>query len=527
MKKILYLTTLAFLVSIFSGCKENLLETVPTDRISTDIYWKTEKDATYAANSVYRYLNGVTIVDYDGLTDILHSNIPFYDNGTIERGDFNSNTPKIYDQWVLLYKGIRAANNFLENADLVTSTNSTLINNLKSEVRVIRAYLYVNLLMLWGDVPLVTKTINTISEGQGVTRNSTAEIWAFINTELDASAAVLPLTQTEKGRITKGAALALKARALLYQSKWAEAAAAAKSVMDLNKYSLYPKYEDLFSTVAENNAEVILDKQFIKDIYSNNAFQYLGPYSQKNANCTFVPTKKMVDSYTMANGKSITDPNSGFDKENPYENRDPRLKFSVFVKGSKLPDGKIYDPTPGSKTLDEVGSTYLATVLGFNMKKYVNADDLANISNCGINIILIRYAEILLTYAEGKIESDQIDQSVYDAINSIRQGRSDVKLPLIDSGLSKSELRAVVRSERKVELAFEGLRLFDLRRWKTAETEIPGFVEGMTYKNTSGTLVTIKLDGFLKVFDPAKHYLWPIPKKEIDLNSNLKQNSGW
>mgnify|MGYP001580186186 CR=1 FL=1 len=527
MKNVLYFTTVVFLVLIFSACKENLLKTVPTDRISTDIYWKTEKDAIYAANSVYRYLDGITVVDYDGLTDILHSNVPFYDNGTMERGDFNSNTPKVYNQWGLMYKGIRAANNFLENVDQVSTTNTILIGNLKSEVRVIRAYLYLKLVMLWGDVPLVTKTIATVSEGQSVTRNTTAEIWKFINSELDVCASVLPLTQTEKGRITKGAALALKARALLYQNKWSEAATVAKSVMDLNKYSLYPKYEDLFSTVAENNAEIILDKQFIKDIYSNNAFQYLGPYSQKNANSTFVPTKKMIDSYTMSNGKSISDPTSGYDKDKPYDNRDPRLKFSVFVKGSKLSDGKIYDPTPGSKTLDEVGSTYLATVLGFNIKKYVNADDLANISNCGINIILIRYAEILLTYAEGKIESDQIDQSVYDAINSIRQGRNDVKLPVIASGLSKTELRVIVRNERKVELAFEGLRLFDLRRWKTAGTEIPGFVEGMTYKNTSGAYVTIKLDGFLKVFDASKHYLWPIPKKEIDLNSNLKQNTGW
>jgi len=527
MKKILYFTILVFIVSIFSGCTENLLESVPTDRISTDIYWITENDAIYAANSVYRYLDDIAVVDNDGLTDILHANVPFYDNGTIERGDYNSNTVKIYDRWVLYYKGIRAANYFIENVDKITTTNTALINNLKSQVRFIRVYQYLNLVMFYGDVPLVIKTIATISGGQSVTRNPIAEIWAYINTELDACASALPLTQTEKGRITKGAALALKARALLYQSKWSEAAAAAKSVMDFNKYSLYPKYEDLFSTVAENCGEIILDKQFIKDIYSNNAFKYLGPFSQKNANSTFVPTKKMIDSYTMANGKSITDPTSGFDKDNPYENRDPRLKFSVFVKGSKLPDGKIYDPTPGSKTLDEVGSTYIATVLGFNIKKYVNADDLANISNCGINIILIRYAEILLTYAEGKIESDQIDQSVYDAINSIRQGRNDVKLPVIASGLSKTELRVIVRNERKVELAFEGLRLFDLRRWKTAETEIPGFVEGMTYKNTSGVSVTIKLDGFLKVFDPAKHYLWPIPKKEIDLNSNLKQNTGW
>lgn len=527
MKNTITFSIIILFVSLFSACTENLLETIPNDRISTDIFWKTEKDAIYGSNAVYRYIDSTSVVDFDGLTDIMHSNIPFYDNGTIERGDYSTTTQKIYDQWVYSYKGIRAANNFLENVDKVTTANTALITTLKSEIRVIRAYQYIRLVMLWGDVPLITTTINTISEGQAVTRNPSSEIWTFINNELDACASLLPLTQTDKGRITKGAALALKARALLYQGKWAEAAVAAKSVMDLNKYSLYPKFEDLFSYPAENNVEVILDKEYIKDVYSNDMFQYLGPYSQKNAKCTFVPTKKLVDSYTMSNGKSISDPTSGFDKDNPYENRDPRLKFSVFVKGSKLPDGKIYDPTPGSKTLDEVGSTYLATVLGFNIKKYVNVDDLANISNCGINIILIRYAEVLLTYAEAKIESNQIDQSVYDAINAIRSGRTDVKLPTIVSGLSQAELRTIVRQERMLELAFEGFRLFDLRRWKTAETEIPGYVEGMTYKNTSGTYVTIKLDAFLKVFDASKHYLWPIPQKEIDLNSGLKQNPGW
>lgn len=527
MKRTITISSIVGIIFLFGSCSNELLETVPTDRISTEIFWKTEKDATYAANSVYRFLDGVALVDYDGLTDILHSNIPFYDNGTMERGDFNSNTPKVYNQWVEWYKGIRAANYYLENVDKVETTNTVLINQLKSEVRIIRAYIYIRLVMLWGDVPLVTNTITTISEGQKVTRNSTSEIWTFINKELDECAILLPESQSEKGRITKGAAIALKARALLYQSKWADAAAAAKMVIDMNKYSLYPKYEDLFGYSAENNAEIILDKQFIKDIYNNNAFQYLGPYSQKNASCTFVPTKKIVDSYQMTNGLNINDPNSGYDINNPYEGRDPRLKFSIFVKGSKLPDGKTYDPTPGSKTLDEVGSTYLATVLGYNVRKYVNNEDYANISNCGINIILIRYAEILLTYAEAKIESNQIDGSVYDAINQVRNGRNDVKMPSIPTGLTQSELRNIIRHERMIELAFEGHRLFDIRRWRIAENVIPGFVEGMTYKNANGVFETIKLEGYLKVFDSAKHYLWPIPKKEIDLNSNLQQNPNW
>ena len=520
MKKFIYLI---ILFVIISSCEDNLLETIPTDRVSQTIYWKTDKDAIYAANAVYRSLDGF-MVKYDGLTDILHANVQFSAQASMERGDFNSLFPMIQEEWTNHYTGIRAANNFLENVDKVDAANSGLMEILKAEVRVIRSYLYMKLIMLYGDVPLVTQTL-TISEGKSVNRNPASEVWTFVNTELQECADILPAVQSENGRITKGATLALQARAFLYQGNYSEAATAANAVVLLDVYSLHPNYEELFDYPAENSSEVILAKQFIKDIYSNTAFS-LGPYSHKNTGSQYVPTKKLVDSYPMSDGKEISDPTSGFDFDNPYENRDPRLKFSIFVKGDPLYNGEIYDPTPGSGTRDEVGGTYLATSLGYNIKKYVNGEDFGDPTNCSINIILVRYAEILLTYAEAKIELNEIDQSVYDAINAIR-GRSDVNLPIIESGKLQTELREIVRLERMLELAFEGHRLFDLRRWQTAEVEIPGYVEGMTYKKSDGSYTTIRIDGFLKVFDPNKHYLWPIPKKEMDLNQNFAQNSGW
>jgi starch-binding outer membrane protein, SusD/RagB family len=519
MKKYIFL--LIFL-TIIVACEKNLLETVPTDRVSQSVFWQTDQDAIFAANAIYRYLDDF-MVNYDGLTDILHRNIQFSEEASIERGDYNSLYTLMQTDWTNHYKGIRAANNFLENVDNVESNNPTRIQLLKSEVRFLRAYFYMKLVMLYGDVPLVTQSL-TISEGQNVVRNSTSEVWNFINSELDDCANILPSTQTEKGRITKGAALALKARVLLYQGDYNGAAEAANAVISSGIYSLYPKYGELFDYPAENSSEVILDKQFIKDIYSNSAFN-LGPYSHKNSGSAYVPTKKIVDSYTMSNGKRINDPDSGFDLDNPYDNRDPRLKFSVFVKGSHLYNGQIYDPTPGSGTNDEIGGTYLATSLGYNIKKYVNEEDFGDPTNCSINIMLIRYAEILLTYAEAKIELNQIDQSVYDAINAIRS-RSDVNLPPIESGKTQNQMREIVRHERMLELAFEGHRLFDIRRWRIAEDVIPGYVEGMTYKNSEGNYVTVRIDGFLKVFE-SKHYLWPIPKKELDLNPGLGQNPGW
>jgi hypothetical protein len=335
---------------------------------------------------------------------------------------------------------------------------------------------------------------------------------------------LLPATQTETGRVTKGAALALKARAMLYSGRYQDAATAAKAVMDMNRYNLYSSYRNLFSYAAENNSEVVLDIQFVNDTYANNIFQILAPRST-NANSKWVPTRRIVDAYQMTNGKGISEAGSGYDPENPYSNRDPRLKHSIFVAGEVLPNNAVFNPLPNSTTGDAVGSSFVASPTGFNIRKYVNREDLARQANCGINIMLIRFAEVLLTYAEAKIELNQLDASVYDAINRVRQ-RADVAMPAITPGKTQTELRSILRQERTVELAFEGHRFFDIRRWRIAESVMPGKVYGLTYKATNGTLLTVEVPGWNQVWD-NKNYLWPIPQKEIELNSKLTQNPGW
>ena len=414
----------------------------------------------------------------------------------------------------------------MENAPNIPAIDNDKLNLLSAEVRFIRAYLYSRLIMLYGDVPLVTNSIDDILEGNNLSRTDMNQIWNFITDELSWCSTVLPEKQNEKGRITKGAALSLLGRSYLYQGKWQEAAKVSKSVMGMKVYKIYDSYKNLFAYEGENNIEVILDKQHIKDSYSNNVFSLLAPFSIKKQGPTFVPTKKIYDAYRMNNGLLINENNSGFSYETQYENRDPRLYYSIFLPGDTLPDGNIYNPIPGEGGLDEVGSTYLATSLGFNIKKYINKEDVANPSNCGINIILIRYAEVLLNYAEAKIELNDIDDSVFEAINEIRR-RKDVNMPDVDKNISQAQLLELVRNERMVELAFEGHRLFDCRRWKTAEKEFPGIVEGIVYKNNDGDWITVQIGGFTKVFNPDKHYLWPIPQKEIDLNKNFVQNPNW
>lgn len=520
------LTYLLFFIGLgITSCNKDLLDTAPNDRLSEDLFWKTQSDALLALNSLYRDLDGTNIFAWDALTDIGHVNQPFAVDAYIANGTYDATSSKILTEWSNAYTGIAAVNYFLENADKIPGDAATL-TRYKAEARFLRAYQYVKLTTLYGAVPLTTTTL-TIEEARALNKEDLSKLYDFINAELAEIAPQLPASYAaaDKGRVTRGAALALKARANLYAGRYSNAATDAKAVIDLNVYSLYPQYAKLFTYAAENNQEVILDKQFIASSYSNNVFNLLAPYSLKSSQSTYVPTKALADQFQTADGLDITDPSSGYDPNHPYENRDPRLGFSVFLDGDALPGGTVFHPAPNSGTPDAIGNTYIASTTGFNVKKYINNEDFATPSNNGINIILIRYAEVLLTYAEAKIEANDIDASVYDAINAVRNGRDDVNLPSIATGLSQDELRAIVRRERVSELAFEGLHLADVRRWKTAATVMPGAVYGITYED-NGVFKTVQV-AVNRVFSNPKHYLWPIPQTEIVQNPNLSQNLDW
>jgi starch-binding outer membrane protein, SusD/RagB family len=527
MKYLRNIILIIFAVGLFYSCEKDFLDTVPNDRLSSSIFWQTDDDAVLATNAIYTYLDNVEeFISWDGMTDIGHITQSWRNQSLIERGHLSASEVVVLDFWEGAYTGIRSANDFMENIDRVETNDQDLIDRLSAEVRVLRAYMYIRLAFLFGDVPLVSSTIS-LEESRNLTRTPVATVWDFISDELTAAATDLPNTQAETGRITKGAALGIKARAMLYAGRYTEAATAAKAVMDLNVYSLYPSYENLFTYAAENNVEVILDKQYISDLYSHGIFQMITPMSvfPTSGASRYVPTKQMVDAYQMTNGLAIGDAGSGFDPYDPYTNRDPRLGYTCFTPGDILPDGNVYDSRPGSGTADEIGFAETTTGTGFNAKKYLNASDLTQPNNCGINTILMRYAEVLLIYAEAKIESNQIDQTVLDAINEIRS-RPDVNMPDITT-MVQSELRDIVRQERKVELAFEGLRFFDIRRWRIAENVMPGILWGMTYVDGAGDLQTISDGLFQSNFDPNRDYLWPIPHREIELNANLTQNPNW
>lgn len=514
---------LSFFISTV-GCNKDLLKTIPTDRITSSEFWKQEKDAVIASNAIYTFLDGTNALEREMFTDIAHNNQVYTTMASMEKGAYNAQNDLVASEWENNYQGIRAANYFLENIDKVPSGNIELINSLIGEIRAIRAYLYTKLVSIYGNVLLITKSI-TIEEGKEVLQAPDSEVWDFIHEELKSAASQLPTIQNDKGRITKGAALSLNARAMLYAERYKESASLAKEVMDLGVYSLYPSYEKLFTYEAENNSEIILNKEFVKNSYPNNICEILPPFSILSNEMSVVPLKKIADAYEMTNGKSIEAPTSGFDPYNPYKNRDPRLLYSIYVPGSLLPNGEIFDSHPKSGTADALGSGYRPSVTGFNVRKYINKEDLNEVYNSGINIILLRYAEILLTYAEAKVELNQIDESVLEAINKVRQ-RGDVKMSIIENNHSRDELKEIIRHERMVELAFEGQRFFDIRRWKIADRVFNVPILGMTYIN-NGQLITSKQESFVRNFNPQRDYLWPIPQKEMDLNKKLIQNSGW
>lgn len=535
MKRILFYMSFSCLLA---GC--DVLDTIPTDRISSETYWKTDQDAEYAANAIYRFLEDpATLLGLDEMSDIARATFETSDETKVEASIADSQTNIFQNRWNDLYKGIRRCNDYMANVDKIVPDDEAFVDRCTAEVRTLRCYFYARLVSYFGDVPLLTTPID-IEESKVVSRTSVSEIYDFIYNELINAVEYLPVTSTEVGRVTKGAAWGILARTMLFAAGnvtgtdnrselyLQRAKEAADEVISLGVYSLFPEYKNLYTYANENNSEVIFDKQFIKDVYSNSVMNSFGAVSLGNNGSNMSPTRVLADEYETINGKSIKE-DITYNPKKPYENRDPRLKYTLYTPGDTLPDGSIYDSRPGwSSSTDVIGASYQVSKTGLLPRKYINAEDIgqSNRTNCGINLVILRYAEILLIAAETRIELNiELDKAL-GYINQIRQ-RKDVNMPILIDLTAQSELRKALRHERMIELALEGSRFFDIRRWKIAE-EVCNMnqIEGMQYVDiNTGELVIVTTD-YQKKFT-SKDYLWPIPYNERQLNENLKQNEGW
>lgn len=523
-----------------AGCKK--LDLAPTDRFSELNFWLYDQNVSNALNNVYGRMYTSQYFFYnEALSDNAYTRLGISSGfpDVIASGIFTPTLARFLGEWDYYYTGIKAANIFLENVDKNTTMAPALKERMKAEVRFVRAFHNFKLMSWWGDIPLLKKDV-TPDEAKTIARTPRAEVLEFILSELDAAAAVLPTksqyAQADLGRITKAAAKALKARVLLYEgNRMAEVAAICEELMNDQSangaYSLVPKYEDIFSPSNEHNSEVILDLQYVPTNRTHGEHIDFVPISAGARGNNMAPTQELVDSYVMLNGKSIDDAASGYDELNPYANRDPRMTSTIVYHGSKfkLANGTektIYikpgsDPDASAK--DEYKQSGQGTATGYYWKKYYNPSAVPAFSS-GLNLIMIRYADVLLMYAEAKQALGQMNEEVWN--KTIRPLR--VRAGFTDPGalsFPAGDLTDIIRNERRAEFAMEGLRIDDIRRWKIAEDVMNGWAHGAKYEDPATDNGYIRAQ--LRTFEPSKHYLWPIPASELAKNPNLTQNNNY
>lgn len=537
---------LLILLSMQISCSKKL-DLKPLEDFDATTFWTSEINATLALTGVYRgnisanspNANPTDWWSYAGLLFMEFSTDNAYDRrgdnsvfNKLSNGTLTADNALMTQYWTQSYARIARCNDFLENIDKVPM-DADKIKRMKAEVRFLRACQYFYMSQFWGSVPLVTKVL-TKEEANTVSKAPKADIVSFVKTEFTEAAADLPrfkdLAASERYRANKQAALAFLGRTLLGDNKFVEAAAVYKSIIDFNDNIIDPDYSTIFILSNEASAENIFSVSFVENIDANAMYQHNWP-AMVGGWHIFCPLGSIVESYDFNNGAAFSYMSPLYDRTDIFKNRDPRLKLNVLFNGDSFKGVKYITHPDSSKSPDQLGAGKQTTQTGYGIRKYLDPGFSGNLGNYGGNIPIIRYAEILLSYLEAKLEAgDPIDQSLLDAtINKVRN-RPTVMMPAITE-TDPVKLRAILRKERRNEMAFEGVRYWDLLRWKAAETVLKGDFYGAPFYNTvkplrkKGTTVDPFSRWFVtsKNFRAAQDYVWPIPQSEININPKLGQ----
>ncbi|MGF7216284.1 hypothetical protein GGR92_002449 [Spirosoma lacussanchae] len=489
---------------LLGGCQEDFLEKNPLDSISSQTFWKTEADVNMALTGVYSRLRG-GFFGYrrpwlDCYSDNAYDRFNAYNFQNLTLGIVN-NTNVSSAFYNVPYQGIASCNYFLDNVDKAPISEARK-NIVKGEVRFLRALFYYDLVTAFGGV-IIYKTIPSSVDAAKIKQSSRQEVLTFIEEDLDFAITHLPEAKFE-GHAVKGSAMGLKTRVLLGQEKWAEAATLAKEIIDKGTFSLAPSYKGLFLTATQiGSPEIMFSTRFLAPNSYHGDFAgldiELGWFGAINV------YSNLAEEYEMKNGMLISEPGSGYDPANPGANRDPRLAVTIRVPGEKFinPDGTEFQYSDAPQT-------------PYMMKKYIDFSRLpfgyTKANQTDQHCIHLRYADVLLMYAEAKNEVSGPDATIYAALDQIR-ARPDVKMPPVNRQRynTKEKVRELIRHERRVELALEGLRYADLKRWKTIETRFAAL------KNPAN--VSLKFG--------EKNYVLPFPQTELDRNKELVQNAGY
>lgn len=459
-----------------------------------------------------------------------------------------SATNTVDNQWGQMYNGIRAANKFLKNTKDQTFEDRQYNYDYDEmmrqfelyphEARFLRAFFYFELLKRYGQAPIVTDVL-TIEEANSVQPSSFDEVVDFIVSETNAIIPELPDTyqnmpNSETGRATRGAAMALKARTLLYaasplhndsnnQQAWIDAAEASKAIIDSAYYSLENNYGNVVNNRTSN--ELIFERR----LSDSNTFESSNfPVGYEGAEPGTAPTQNLVDSYEMqTTGQPIDESGSGYDASNPYENRDPRLSQTVIYNNSdwKGRSVELWNDGQDGPPQERASET------GYYLKKYV-VEDVSLASNnttaASHTWVFFRYGEVLLNYAEamneayGPEDPAGMGMTARQAVNLIRDRAN---MPDFAAGMTQDQFREKLRNERRVELAFEDHRFWDIRRWEIGPSTTDIYGMDIT-QNSDGSFDYEKTQIEDRVWND-RMYLYPIPQSEIFKNENLQQNPGW
>ncbi|MBD1431856.1 RagB/SusD family nutrient uptake outer membrane protein [Sphingobacterium sp. DN00404] len=516
----------------FVSCHD--LDLTPHDRETDADYWNKPESAMYMINKCYQGMNNADEVLYaDAMTDNAYTKVSNSHNQAIGNGTYSTADNYVQSVWSYRYAGIHQCNQLLNNLDRIPELSDALRNRYRGEAIFIRAYHYFELYSKFGDVPFFT-TVISIDESRTIGRTAKAEIVNSLLTQLSEviDNNYLPPSYDAQniGRITRWAAMGLKARILLFEGagRYNEVTLLTDRIMTEGGFSLYSNYEDLFTIAHENNAEILLDVQY-KPVDREHQVQYnflppsLGGYSQLS------PLQELVDNYITLDGYSVADaPSSSYDPEVPFSNRDPRLAATIMYTGNSygLADGSqhVVDSRKGVAP-DGFDFSSDASATGYYIKKYWDNTYRSNLMS-GLNIILMRYADILLMHAEALAEQGQLTATEWDRTIRPLRVRAGFTEPRALEFPVGGDLKEIVRRERRSELALEGLRHKDIIRWRIAEQVLNGWSHGLYTGDAVGTD-----NGYVRVenrrFDAGRHYLWPIPQNERDLNSSLTQNPQW
>lgn len=479
------------------------------------------------------------------------------------------------DVWAANYKGIRKANQFLESADninldlykydplpaqqTVYLTRLATIKQWKYEARFLRAFFYFQLVERYGGVPLLTSAGSINDDYSNVKRDPLATCIRFITNECDSAASVLPVTYgtADLGRATKGAALALKSRVLLYAAsdlfntpswatgyanpelisltgdrtaRWQAASDAAKAVIDLagTGYALGTSYSALFSATTFSNTEVI----FCCRSNASNSFEKASfPIGYNQGQSGTTPSQNLVDDYEVKVDATHAVP---FDWTNPVHaanpytpkgtlGRDPRFGFTI-LRDSTLYQSRLVECFAGGKDGKPIAN---ATKTGYYLNKYVNsAINLETGTTSVHSWIYFRLAEMYLNYAEALNECQPGNADIKTYVDKVRK-RTGVAMPVLPAGLTQSQMRDAIRHERRIEFAFEDQRFWDVRRWMLGTTYFNTPLKGINVIKHIGaphTYEVVTVEN--RVFEP-KMYLYPIPQNELSIVSGLIQNPLW